>query len=165
MIEDNKNFTSIERNWKEQIGHVTDQEFEEMIKMFEDLPYESFRMSDEDKKKVKKLLPNLDMSKVENSQVKCTDGICECGRKMNMFDTVKKALSGGMHSTHFLVRIFNGSEGKMVVSSTEASEELRSMFPTNTLFVEEATPIPCANCNKEHELILLTDTMLHYWVT
>lgn len=159
-----KNFTPIELNYREQLTEVSNDDFKKVEKLFDDIPYPEFCTPAEDVEKILELLPNLRREGIEDARVKIKEGRCTCGREMNAFDIVAKALSMGKHSQSLLEQVFNGVGGRIVVSTSKASDSNRYTFPKGTMFVEDSAPIPCANCGKDHELILLTDTILHYWV-
>lgn len=144
-------------------GVVDDAEFEKARSFFASLPYPAFKMTEEDKESVQKLLPGVDIQLLEDAEVKAKSGACVCGRQMNLLDIVANATVLASHRGDFMRRIFSGSNGRMVISADTAVEDVRNALPENTLYVKDTAPIPCAACGRAQDLVLLQRNVLHYW--
>lgn len=165
MSNQNVLFTAIEKSFVDKLGQVTDQELEKAkADVFDPLPYPAFKLNEEDKYELKKLLPNLKLSLVDNSELKCKAGACpKCGRQLNILDVTAKAVKTSARSAAFLEQVFNGTKGKMAISSSFVSDEVKSKLPANIMYVDETAPIPCINCGTEQDVVLIHKFVMHHW--
>ena len=163
------NFTTVEQQFGKTVGGVTAEEFDRMKAWFAALPYLSFKMDEADIKRLQELMPKLDMTLVQNAEVKPKNGVCSCGRKITLVDLVAKALSRSAHSGAFLERAFSGTAGKWVIVGLHRgdtiTEELKNQYPTSTIFIEDVDLIPCLNCGAAQDVVMFQDHVLHPWGT
>jgi len=161
--------TPIEKKLDLEGKRVSDTDFMPMRKIFDSLPSKAFKMGEDDLAEIKKLLPNIDGSRIAESEVKPANGLCgKCGRAMNLLDIVHSALKAGTHSSGFVERILSGGEGNLVIvgyqSPDDLSDKIRRKLPANTIFVKDTAPIPCKNCGVGQEVVLYMDGLMHFWV-
>jgi hypothetical protein len=160
--------TAVERSLDLSHASVSVEELAKLRREFDALPYPSFKMSSTDRVELRQLLPQIDIELVEDCEVKPFGGKCGCGRQMSLLDVVLESLKTGKHSMRFIEEILSGKRGRFVIvgyqSKSGIPEDLQAKLPANTVYVKDVAPIPCKDCGRQQEAVLIQNNLLHYWI-
>ena len=156
--------TKLERtlDWKTHV--VSSDEFEDAKFVFDRLKQPAHGPSDSELKQLAAIFDETAIDELRKSLTKSVRGACACGRNLNVFDVLMKALGNSVHSVVFMKDVMGGERGKFLICGADGSEEDRARMPEGTIWVENTQPTECCGCGEPHQLLLMMTHMAHNWV-
>lgn len=141
--------------------YQSDADFEKSISLWLRFLIPETTMSGGDLKLAQELLPAVPVSSLRTIKTKCNRR-CSCGRKNNALDLISFCVSGSIHGTSFLTKIFNESRPNHKISIMDSVHRTPEL-PESVVYLDDTKPIPCYQCEEEVHLYLLHHSIAHYW--